>query len=379
MDKKYTIVILLVAILALVFSVFTTDNVLTQKLNLNDKAVDKEINNPYYQIKDDHYISRYGKISIDKWDEIDGEKSGFRNAKDFLTIIDNYVNSISEFIMMPDWIERHKEQYREDYYFEPVIEFSFINNIKVASYSDYNMKLSVALNKELFETNYSTLVREITKVIARKSVADSLTEGLAFYVQDELGLNVNKLNYGMDIFTVSKKYVSQNYGSIISRIGLSDGNITLDNQEVFFILSNSFSRYLIQNYGMDKFIEVYKSKSVETAYMEIYGLPVDELKTSWIDYVNNYDNYIKLSKEQISNKKLIKLIGNEKYTVELSGSIKNKAFFILDKSFKEYLIYQFGNYKYDLLIKSNYDYQSTYETSLTELKNLWQQYVNSLD
>jgi hypothetical protein len=379
MDKKYTIVILLVAILALVFSIFTTDNVLTQKLDLNAKAVDKEINNPYYQIKDNYYVSRYGKISIDKWDEINDQKSGFRNIKDFLTNVDNYVNLISEFIVMPDWIEQHKEQYREDYYFEPVIEFSFIDNIKAASYSDYNMKLSVTLNKELFETNYSSLVREITKIIARKSVADSLTEGLAYYVQDELGLNVNKLNYGIDIFTVSKKYLSQNYASIISRIGLSDGNISLDNQKAFYILSNSFSRYLIQHYGMDKYIEVYKSKSVETAYMEIYGSTVDELKTSWIDYVNNYDNYIKLSKEYISNKKLIKLIGNEKYTDELNGNIKNKAFFILDKSFEEYLIYQFGNYKHDMLIKSNYDYQAIYETSLNELKNLWQQYVNSID
>lgn len=72
MDKKYTIVILLVAILALVFSIFTTDNVLTQKLDLNAKAVDKEIINPYYQVKDNYYISRYGKINIYKWDEIDG-------------------------------------------------------------------------------------------------------------------------------------------------------------------------------------------------------------------------------------------------------------------------------------------------------------------
>lgn len=379
MDKKYTIVILLVAILALVFSIFTTDNVLTQKLDLNAKAVDKEIINPYYQVKDNYYISRYGKINIYKWDEIDGEKSGFRNVKEFLTNVDNYVNSISDFIKMPDWIDRHKEQYREDYYFEPVIEFSFIDNIKAPSYNDYNMKLSIALNKESFETNYSTLVREITKIIARKSVADSLTEGLAFYVQDELGLNVNKLNYGIDIFTVSKEYANQNYASIISKIGASDGNITLDNKEAFYILSNSFCRYLISNYGMDKFIEVYKSKSVETAYIEIYGLSLDELKTSWIEYVNNYDNYIKLSKEYISNKKLIKSIGKINYAEDLNGSIKNRAFFILDRSFKDYLIYHFGNYKYDLLINSNYDYQTIYETNLNELKNLWQQYVNSLD
>ncbi len=378
MDKKYTIIILFVAILALVFSVLTTDNVLTRKLDLNEKAVDKEIVNPYYQVKDNYYNSRYGKVNLYKWDKLKLEKSGVRNAKEFLTNVDDYVNIISEFIKMPDWIERHKEQYREDYYFDTVIELNFDDNIKEASFSNYLMKLSITLNKESFETNYSTLVKEMTKIIARKSEADSLTEGLAFYVQDELASNVIKLNNGIDIFTVSKEYLNGNYASIVSRIGFSDGNITLDNKNAFYILSNSYCRYLIKNYGMDKFIELYKSKSLETAYLKIYGLSVEELKALWMDYVNNYDNYIELSKEYINNKKLIKSIGKDNQTEKLSGSIKNKEFFILDRSFKEFLIYQYGNYKYNLLIDSDYDYQTTYEIKLTELKKLWQQYVNSL-
>ena len=380
MEKRYTIVILLIAILALVFSIFTTDNILTQKLNLNAKAVDKEINNAYYHVKDNYYISRYGKINIDNWNKADDEKSGFRNAKDFLTDVDDYVSSISDFIGMPDWEDKHREQYRDDYYFEPIIEFGIFDNKDIASYTDYNMKLRVKLNKESFEKDFSTLARDITKIIARNSVSTSLTEGLGFYVQDELGLNVNKLNYGIDIFTVSKDYVNQDYESIISKIGISYGNAARDDKKAFFILSNSFCRYLIQNYGMDKFMELYKSELVETAYEEIYGLYLNDLKTSWIEYVNNYDSYIKLSKEYLTddNKKLIKSIGKIKNVDELGGSIKNKAFFILDKSFREYLVHQFGKHKYDLLINSNYDYQGIYGTNLTELKNLWQQYVNGL-
>lgn len=381
MEKRYTIVILLIAILALVFSIFTTDNVLTQKLNLNAKAVDKEINNTYYHVKDNYYISRYGKINIDNWNKADDEKSGFRNAKDFLTDVDDYVSSISDFIGMTDWEDKHRAQYRDDYYFEPIIEFGIFNNKDIASYTDYNMKLRIKLNKESFERNFSTLARDITKIIARNSISNSLTEGLGFYVQDELGLNVNKLNYGIDIFTVSKDYVTQDYEDIISKIGISYGNATRDNKEAFFILSNSFCRYLIKNYGMDKFMELYKSELVETAYVEIYGLYLNDLKASWIEYVNNYDSYMKLSKEHLTddNKKIIKSVGKIKNIDELGGSIKNKAFFILDRSFKEYLVRQFGKYKYDLLINSKYDYQGIYGTNLTELKNLWQQYVNGLE
>ncbi len=381
MERRYTIVILIIAILALAFSIFTTDNVLTQKLNLNAKAVDKELHNTYYRVTDGYYISRHGKISIDNWNKIDDADSGFRNAKDFLTDVDAYVGLISEFIKLPDWEDKHIEQYREDFKFEPIIEFNTSDKINVASYTSYNMNLRATLIKDDFENNFSTLVRDITKIIARDSVADSLTEGLAFYVQDELGSNVTKLNYGIDIFAVSREYIKKDYEDVMSRIGVSYGNLTRNKKEAFYILSNSFCRYLIQNFGMEKFMEVYNSELVEPAYIKVFGVSLDELKASWIDYINNYDSYMKLSKDYLidENKKVIKSIGKENDLDDIGGSIKNKAFFILDKSFKEYLISQFGKSNYEFLVSSNYDYQSVYQTSLTELKNLWQQYVKGLE
>lgn len=378
MEKKYSIVILFVAVLALVFSVFTTDNALTQKLNIQN--VDKEINNIYYHVKDDYYISRYGKINIGRWESVNNENSGFDSAKDFLTTVDNYIALISDYIGMPDWIERHKEEYREDYYFEPVIEFSFVENDEEISYAEYYLKLRIRLNIDTYETNFSTLARDITHIITRESVSASLSEGLGFYIQDEISLNVNRFNYGIDIFTVSKDYIGDEYTSTVSRIGTTYGNVTVDNRDAFYILSNSFCRYLIQNYGIEKFMEVYKSKIVELAYTEIYGLSLEELKSSWIEHVKNYDDYMELSKEYLinKNKKIIKSIGTTNDIYETGGSIKNKKFFILDRSFNEYLINEFGQSKYDDLVKFNYDYQNIYGKSLTDLKNAWQQYVKEL-
>lgn len=378
MEKRYVVVIFLVAILSLVFSIFTTDNILTQNININIKNIDKEIDNTYYHIKDNYYISRYGKIDIDDWDMIDNKKSGFRNSKDFLTVIDNYVTEIVEFIRMPDWEKRHRDQYRYDYYFEPIIEFSIVNSKDKVSDVDYYMKLRVLLSKDIFEKNFTTLPRDITQIIARKSSSDSLTEGLGFYIQDKLGSNINKLNYGIDIFTVSKYYISENLESIITKIGTTYGNIALDNKEAFFILSNSFCTFLIENYGIENFMEVYKSEIVEDAYIDIYGLTIGELKLAWVEYLANSDSYMMLSKEYLTNKKLIKTIGTQKSIEETDGSVENKTFFILHKSFEEYLIHQFGRDKYDSLIDSNYDYQGIYGINLTELKNLWLQYVKGL-
>ena len=155
MERKYSVVIVLVTVIALVFSVLTTDNTLTRKLNITD--IDNEIDNIYYEVKNGLYLSKYGKISIDKWKSVDNEKSGFDNSKDFLTTVDNYVLLISNYIGMTNWIDLHKANYREDYYFEPVIEFSFVENDEDMSYAEHYQKLRIKLNKDNFEENFSTL------------------------------------------------------------------------------------------------------------------------------------------------------------------------------------------------------------------------------
>lgn len=378
MERKYSVVIVLVTVIALVFSVLTTENTLTRKLNITD--IDNEIDNIYYEVKNGFYLSKYGKISIDKWKSVDNEKSGFDNSKDFLTTVDNYVLLISNYIGMTNWIDLHKAKYREDYYFEPVIEFNFVENDEDMSYAEYYQKLRIKLNKDNFEENFSTLPREITQIITRESVSPSLSEGLGFYIQDEIGMNVNKLNYGIDIFTCSKDYISDDYDSTISRIGTTYGNVMVSNRDAFYILSSSFCRYLIENYGIEKFMEVYTSEIIETAYNDVYNLSLEELKSSWLEYIKNYDDYIELSKEYMvdKNKKIIKTVGTISNIDEIGGSIKNKTFFILDKSFNEYLIKEFGEAKYKKLVDSNYNYNNIYGKNVTDLRNKWQEYVKGL-
>jgi len=380
MEKKYSVMIALLTVVALFFSVLTTDNSITRKLNINITETDNEIDNIYFEVKNDYYVSKYGKISTEKWKSVDNDSSGFDNAKDFLTTVDNYVLLISDYIGMPNWLELHKAKYREDYYFEPVIDFSFVENDEEMSYAEHYLKLRIKLNIDSFEENFLTLARDITHIITGESKSPSLSEGLGFYIQDEIGMNVNKLSYGIDIFTCSKDYISDDFSATISRIGTTYGNVTVANRDSFYILSNSFCRYLIENYGMKKFMEVYKSEDVETAYSDVYNLSLEELKSSWLKYVENYDNYMELSKKYMTdkNKKTIKKVGTINNIDELGGSIKNKTFFILNKSFNEYLKKEYGVSKYNKLMESNNNYHNIYGKSVTELRNMWQEYVKGL-
>ena len=378
MEKKYSVIILLITAIILIFSIFTTDNAITQTLNIAN--IDIEIDDTYFEVKNDYYISKYGRINIEKWESVNLENSGFEDAKEFLATVDYYVAAISDYIKMPNWIELHKQQYRKDYYFEPIIDFSFIENEEEMSYAEHYLKLRIKLNKVSFEQNFLTLARDITHIITGESISPSLSEGLGFYIQDEIGKNVNKLNYGIDIFTLSKDYISDDYSSTISRIGTTFGTVTVENRDSFYILSNSFCRYLIENYGIEKFMEVYKSEDIETAYNDIYDLSLEEIKTSWLEYINSYKDYLELSKEYLTsrNKKIIKSVGVIKNIDETGGSLDNKTFFILDKSFRTYLIESFGKTRYDELVKSGYNYQYVYGKNVNELRNMWQEFVKGL-
>ncbi len=193
-------------------------------------------------------------------------------------------------------------------------------------------------------------------------------------------MNVNKINYGIDIFTCSKDYLGDEYEAIIDRIGTTYGNVTVSNRVPFYVLSNSFCRYLIEKYGIEKFMEVYKAEDVESVYTEVYNISLEELKASWIKYVQEYDDYIKLSKKYMTDKykKDIKLVGTIYNIDQKGGSIDNKAFFTLNKSFNEYLIKVYGSDKYNKLIDANYNYYDVYRKGIVDMRNLWMEYVKGL-
>lgn len=373
MEKKYSFLLLFVAIIALIFTIFTTDNLFTEAFNLNDATIVLKKTN--VEIVDGYYISKYIKLAEKTWEEINTENCQYEDAKDLLSDMDYYIETISKTIDMQNWIELHRTKYRSDYYFNPYTELSFIENSEGLSYSDSYLKLRIKLHKQNFENDYSTIVGELVNIITGKSVSSSLTEGLSLYFQDELGNNVTRYNYGIDIHTIAKQYITNDYNNIFKRIGTTHGNVVAEKRTAYYVLSNSFCRYLIEQYGMYNFMKVYMADNTEEAYVNVYNKDIDELKKEWLVCVKNYDDIINLSKEYISEKRIVRKVGTIQDINTVNGSIKNKPYFVLEKSFQEYLIRTYGLEKFNLLSILNYNYYYTFGKELNNLRDDWIKYV----
>lgn len=152
----------------------------------------------------------------------------------------------------------------------------------------------------MFEIDKAPIAHEITHLLKPHYSSLTYREGLACYMQDEVGLNPSVFNAGEDVFELSKIYWSEKSPindcneiiAYLGRSGLPDGlNLSVDSidtRRAYYILSHSFSKYLIEQYGLESFLIIYHSKDLDTDHLGIYDKNLEALHKEWIDYIQNY-------------------------------------------------------------------------------------------
>lgn len=371
MNNKYKIIILILTLLSLMSAFLKLDNAIIVAISGN--PVYNYQSNSDIVHEDDFYISKYAKISNKDWDILHTNNCGFSNVYHFLSYIDYYVDKIVFYTNTPDWIDLHTKMFRDDYYFNSCINITVDIDEGLSSIVDNYREFNIYLKKNQFKDNFSTLPADLTKVVIGSCESDSITEGFAMYIQDQIGLNINKYNYGIDIFTYSKEFINNNR-DIIYEIGNCYNAKFSD--KAYYILSNSFCSYLIEQYGLGDFLRLYRSENLEIAYKMIFNKNLGQLKVEWKEWLNNYDDYIVSSKKYINNSNMVKNVGTENKNNLINGNRRNSSFYLLDESFRLYLSKQYGVNKYNDLISNKYNYVSVYGKSLIKLKENWIKYIN---
>ena len=248
------------------------------------------------------YFSKYGRIAKVNWESVNLENSGFENVEDFLLDIDYYVDAISQYVGKPDWKETYREKRGDDFKFKIGISFIDGGSHVLGGYNHYkHLRLGFKLSRSFFECNRAPIAHEITHLIVPYYSSLSLREGLASYIQDTIGKNPSLFNQGKPIIPLSKEFLLEenieNSMDVIMNIG-TEGipkgiNITasdIETRKKFYFLSYSFSKYLIDEYGIEKFMEIYEAKDLNTKYEELYEKSLEELKNDWINYVRAYED-----------------------------------------------------------------------------------------
>lgn len=239
-----------------------------------------------------YYISKYGKIKVREWEKFAHVEHRYKDVIEFLTEVDYLVESISQYLNRPNWLDEYKEKQGEA--FDGLINLKFLyGNISFVVTYDYFI-LEVNINADDFKEGIPPLAHELAHLIARNGSHLALTEGLAQVIQGEFS-NMDPSIHLHEIITPYSKFYLTEENQIaidaISKLEELELDFYGDSFELvdsFYTLSYSFVKYLIDEYGIDKFMEIYYAEDLNSKYEEIYGKNAEQLCEEWTDYVNEY-------------------------------------------------------------------------------------------
>ncbi len=213
----------------------------------------------------------------------------FQSPKDFLREVDYYVEVISKYLNRPHW---------KKFYDTDKIQFEYTANgpshVDGGYYNFRDPKARIFFNFS-FKYDSAAIAHEITHIITPDQASLSLREGLACFIQDKFGKNVSIFNFGAPIHQMAKEFVNENQMSVIQWIG-EEGiphnlDVTGSDRIPFYILSHSFATYLIDNYGIEKYMNIYNSAEFYNSYKREYGKELSELKKQWLKFLENQNAF----------------------------------------------------------------------------------------
>ncbi len=140
----------------------------------------------------------------------------------------------------------------------------------------------------------TTTVHEVTHVFA-PNAHRFLAEGLAVYAHDRLNGPSAFPNFGADIAKLASVYAGRANIAVLDKAPTPTPphlmSSTLGAREVY-IVAGSFVRFLIEDFGLPKFRELYAmtplvpgKRELDTPerWERVYGLSIDQLSSKWLE------------------------------------------------------------------------------------------------
>ena len=241
--------------------------------------------NDYPENSEDEMITLTYTVKIleNVWESANMENSRFQTSEEFINQVDYYISAISEFVLIENWYEQYPDI--------PSIEISLQNSFSITTVR--RNRIYINLNKLAFEHDLAPIAHEIAHVIVKSSLyrTESLDEGLASYLHERFGDNPTVHTWGIDAHVLANmffSYYEEEYNTVFSVIGTRDRRqeeYMLGEQflrQIFYVLSHSFAKYLIDTYGIEDFMKLHDAtNSLIDEYYVLYGKSFDEIKSEW--------------------------------------------------------------------------------------------------
>ncbi len=231
--------------------------------------------------KDGWYSSEHCRFNVKEWDNLYLRYSGYTEVSEFLHLVDIHVDTISEYIGVNNLGDN-------------LITFT-LDTEGYGSVDGENNIIKYSNYYFLNTIDKASITREVAELVIGNSNSASLTEGLYFYIEQYADKAIRLKSIQQDIICRSKIDMNKENSVMLQYVGQNGDYIRTDedgepylNRQMYalYIFSRSFSRYLIDEYGLDKYLELYFSEDINLQYEKIYNKSLEELRELWIEHVN---------------------------------------------------------------------------------------------
>lgn len=173
------------------------------------------------------------------------------------------------------------------------ITTSGMSHVVSSNYGKEKQMAVVALKDGYLAYHLAPVIHELTHVVYQPAYSRTLREGLASYVQGELGEYGVVHNFGLNPHEICRNVIApmesnQNLFGIVG--SMNSGKTTaMEQRSAFYVASYSFMAYLIESYGIETSLKIYSSMD-EDAYAEQTGKTLAEIREDWLLYLQQYES-----------------------------------------------------------------------------------------
>lgn len=173
------------------------------------------------------------------------------------------------------------------------ITTSGMSHVVSSNYGKEKQMAVVALKDGYLAYHLAPVIHELTHVVYQPAYSRTLREGLASYVQDELGEYGVVHNYGLNPHEICQNVIvplesNRNLFGVVGSMN-SGKTTSMEQRSAFYIASYSFMAYLIETYGIETSLAIYSSMD-EDVYAEQTGKTLEEIREEWLIYLKQYES-----------------------------------------------------------------------------------------
>ena len=227
------------------------------------------------------------------WDSFDHTHSGFDAPEDFLQYAVESMERIVQWGGGSKRLNGYREAGSDVILSVRFITTSGMSHVVSSNYGKEKQMAVVALKDGYLAFHLAPVIHELTHVVYQPAYSRTLREGLASYVQDELGEYGTVHNYGLNAHEICQNVIvpmeaNRNLFDIVG--SMNAGKTTaLEQRSAFYVASQSFMTYLIETYGIETSLNIYSGMD-EDVYTEQTGKTLEEIRGDWLLYLKQYES-----------------------------------------------------------------------------------------